>query len=234
MGTVFLLSGGLDSCVALAGVIARGAEGPRLALTFDYRQRAAAREVEAARAIAARYGVDHRAIALGWLGGITRTALVDRSAEVPRPEPEALDSEGAVETAKAVWVPNRNGVFIAVAAAHAEAIGAACIITGFNREEGATFPDNTPEFVERTNAALALSTLAKVRVEGPLGGLDKVEIVRRARDLGVPLELCWPCYEGGEELCGTCESCRRFERALERAGAGAAAAGRFRRARHDG
>jgi 7-cyano-7-deazaguanine synthase len=116
-------------------------------------------------------------------------------------------------------VPNRNGVFIAIAAAHAEAAGLRRVVVGFNREEGATFPDNTPEFVARTNAALALSTLSTVEVVNPVGALDKVEIVRRGREAGAPLGLVWSCYHGEPEPCGACESCRRLFRALDAAGA---------------
>jgi 7-cyano-7-deazaguanine synthase len=93
------------------------------------------------------------------------------------------------------------------------------VIVGFNREEAETFPDNTRAFLDRANAALNYSTAPGVQIEAPTADLDKAAIVARGRELGAPLELVWVCYEGGEEHCGTCESCRRFERALERAGA---------------
>src|SRR6185295_12937838 len=122
MAAVVLLSGGLDSTVALKA--ARDAGGGALALTFDYGQRAARREIEASRAIAGRLGVEHRTIEAPWLAEITRTALVDPSADVPLPSPADLDSPRARETARKVWVPNRNGVFVNVAAAFAESRGA--------------------------------------------------------------------------------------------------------------
>jgi 7-cyano-7-deazaguanine synthase len=225
---VFLLSGGLDSAVALA--LAQPS-ARSIALTFDYGQRAARREIESARAMAARAGIEHRAIELPFLGEITRTALVARAAELPRPDAAALDSAAAKETAKAVWVPNRNGVFIAIAAAFAEAAGLKHVVVGFNREEGATFPDNTREFVACSNAALAFSTLAKVKVHNPVGKLDKLEIVQRGREAGAPIPLVWSCYEGGDEHCGTCESCRRLFRALEAAEARAWFEGERSRAR---
>lgn len=241
MDAVFLLSGGLDSAVALAAVhtaeekprrsgkaaagdppAAAGARSARsIALTFDYGQRAARREIEAAAAMCALYGIEHRAIELPFLREVTRTALVDRARDVPRPDAAALDSAAAHESAKAVWVPNRNGVFIAIAAAHAEAAGIPRVIVGFNREEGVTFPDNTPEFVLVANGALAYSTLSKVKVQAPLGKLDKVEIVKHGRQMGAPIPLLWSCYLGGDEQCGTCESCKRLFRALEAAEAAA-------------
>lgn len=214
MAALVLLSGGLDSCVAFK--LALGATGVRLALTFDYGQRAARREIEAARAMASRFGVEHRAIALPWLGEITRTALCDARAEIPRPTRDALDdAPRASATARAVWVPNRNGVFIAIGAAFAEALGADRVVLGFNREEGATFPDNTQAFADAASAALRFSTLSKVQVDAPTAALDKVAILRRGIEAGAPLDLVWSCYEGGPEPCGTCESCLRRARAEE-------------------
>jgi 7-cyano-7-deazaguanine synthase len=217
MAAVVLLSGGLDSTVAFKAALDRS--GVLLAITFDYGQRAARREVAAAAAIAARFGVEHRAIALPWLGEETSTALVDRKKEVPRPAANDLDSERARETAAAVWVPNRNGVMINIAAAFAEARGADRVVVGFNREEGATFPDNTEDYARAATAALAFSTLSKVRVEAPAAALSKAEIVRLGQSIGAPLDLVWSCYFGDEAPCGCCESCLRLRRALDEAGA---------------
>jgi len=121
------------------------------------------------------------------------------------PEPEAPGAGSAA----AVWVPGRNLVFIAIAAAWAEKLGAAEVVTGFNAEEAATFPDNSREFAAAADRALEFSALRRVRLSAPLAGLDKAAIVRLGRELGAPLELAWSCYRGGEHPCGRCESCRR-------------------------
>lgn len=205
MKGVAILSGGLDSTVSLA-VAARKMD-VALALTFDYGQRAARRERQAAGAIARHYRVPHRVIEIPWLARLTRTALVNRRARLPR-------HEMSERSAQAVWVPNRNGVFIEIAAAHAESAGAARLVTGFNREEAATFPDNSPAYVRAVNRALSYSTANGVRVVSFTAGLDKRAIVRLGRKLGVPLGLIWPCYEGGRSWCGSCESCLRSLRAL--------------------
>lgn len=204
MKAVSLLSGGLDSTVA----IAMRARDVVLALTFDYGQRAARREIASARATARRLGVAHQAIPLPWLGG---GALVDRSLRLPRPD---LTSRSAVlRSAKAVWVPNRNGVFIAIAAAFAERLGAGSVLVGFNREEASTFPDNSIPFLRATNRALRFSTNGAVRLESPTARWDKARIVREARRRRIPLDLIWPCYEGGRAWCRRCESCLRSLRA---------------------
>lgn len=221
MAAVVLLSGGLDSAVAFT--LAHRGGGVALALTFDYGQRAVRREIEAARAMADRFRVPHRAIEIPFLGEITKTALVARDREVPLPAVADLDSARAHETARAVWVPNRNGIMVNIAAGFAESLGAEAVVVGFNREEGATFPDNTEAFAAAASGALAFSTLSKVRVLAPTGALDKAEIVRAGRAAGAPLDLVWSCYLGGERPCGACESCSRLRRALAAAGAKAAA-----------
>jgi 7-cyano-7-deazaguanine synthase len=216
---IVLLSGGLDS--AVAAYLARKESRLTLALTVDYGQKAARHELAAAYRISRDLGVPHRTVFLPFLREAARGALVDPGQDVPRPEAADLDDVAgrARETARAVWVPNRNGAFIAMAATYAESQGAAEVVVGFNREEGATFADNTPEFLEATNAALACSTSNHVRVVSPTLRFDKVDIVRAAMRDNVPIELCWSCYLGENEPCGTCESCRRFERAVRAAGA---------------
>jgi len=198
---VALLSGGLDSVVALASA-AREAK-PVLCLTFDYGQPAAARETAAARAVAGSYSCRHEAIELSWYRRLLPEAFSGGDAAVPEPESFGKAS------AEAVWVPGRNLVFVAVAAAWAEKLGAPEVVTGFNAEEAATFPDNSAEFVRAATAALAFSSYGKVRLAAPLAGLDKRAIVRLGRELGAPLDLAWSCYRGGENPCGRCESCRR-------------------------
>jgi len=216
--SVILLSGGLDSTVNFKKSVDRGEAA--LVLTFDYGQRSAAREVASARAMAKRYRVPFRAMKLDWLAGITHTALVDRHKRLPSPALRALDDirGEALRTAKAVWVPNRNGVFIAVAAALAEGLGYSQVVVGFNAEEAATFPDNSAAFIKAANRALGLSTLAKVRVVCYTANLDKKGVVRLGRKIGAPFDLMWSCYEGGRAMCWGCESCLRLRRALTATG----------------
>jgi 7-cyano-7-deazaguanine synthase len=215
-GAVILLSGGLDSAVNLAAAAEAGRVD--LALTFDYGQLAAAREVEAAAAMAARYNVAHRVIDAPWLVTAT-SALTGQNVALPEPLAEELDDRVAAGiSAAAVWVPNRNGVFLNIAAALAEQIGASDVVAGFNAEEAATFPDNSADFVEAVNEALAFSTRGAVRTLSYTIDLDKAGIVRWGKELSAPLDLVWACYRGGERMCGRCESCRRLRRAFVAAG----------------
>ncbi len=217
MRYIAVLSGGLDSAVALAMTIP-GNEIV-LALTFLYGQRAARREQQAAALLCRHYGIGHLVLELPFLAAVTGTALVNTSRELPSPDPADLDDPAkSQETAAAVWVPNRNGLFLNVAACYAESLEAKGLITGFNAEEGATFPDNTPEFVQATNAAFRHSTANAVEVVSPVGNWDKTRILTEALRLRVPLAAIWSCYLGGESPCGECESCRRSRRACAAVG----------------
>lgn len=213
---VALLSGGLDSTVALAHV--RSAYDHIWAITVNYGQHAAVKESRASRHIAEFLACDHRVIDLPWLGALGTSALTTATA-MPEPAPECLDDAEADNWAAQVWVPNRNGVLLNVAAAIAEVCGAGAVLMGFNREEAATFSDNSPEFHLAANAALRYSVRQPVRLVAPTMHLDKRQIVELGLACGAPLGSVWVCYRGGEEHCGRCESCRRFARALAAAGA---------------
>jgi 7-cyano-7-deazaguanine synthase len=210
-----LLSGGLDSAANLA--LCAESDLPVLALTVRYGQKAAAREVQAARALCEFYGVEHQVLELGWLGSLGGSALTEPGAAPPRVEAAALDDARVTSaTARAVWVPNRNGVLINVAAAFAERRALQRVVVGFNREEAATFPDNSSEFLDRASAALRLSTANGVEVFCYTTHLDKIQIVERLGQLRrpFPFDRIWSCYSEGPLPCGVCESCRRLERAL--------------------
>jgi len=226
--SIILLSGGLDSVVSLT--CAREETEVMLALTFDYGQRAAAREIEAGHTCCRHFGIPRRIIPLDWLAEITRTALVDVSTDIPRLREEDLSNadQKLTETMKAVWVPNRNGLFIHIAAAFAETIGAGNIVTGFNREEGRTFPDNSSDFVEAINRGLVFSTLEMVQVVSYTQHLEKPDIVRLGVDKDAPLDSIYSCYVGDSRMCGQCESCVRVKRAFRIAGQEQIVRDRFR------
>lgn len=211
---IVLLSGGLDSTVA--AWLLRPAIEPVLALTVDYGQKAARRELAAAYKLALTLGIQHRTVFIPYLREAARGALTDPKLELPRPSTEDLDDiEGAAKASAAgVWVPNRNFALIAMAATWAETNGIDHVVCGFNREEAATFPDNSAEFIAAVNGALKLSTRNHVTVLAPTIGMNKTEIIQAGRKAGAPIEHCWSCYLGGDHPCGTCESCRRFARAL--------------------
>ncbi len=202
---IILLSGGLDSLVSLG--LVRDNYNSILALTFDYGQKSAKDEIDASRRISEYYGLKHEVIKLDWLKNITNTSLVS-DADVP------VDVEDFEQSMKSVWVPNRNGLFLNIAACYADSYGYNDIIIGANKEEAATFSDNTSEFIERVNFEFEYSTSVKPKVIAPLINYGKDDIVKQALDKGIPLEFVKSCYVGGAKHCGRCESCMRLKNAL--------------------
>ena len=214
---IAVLSGGLDSAFSLWK--AKGIYEVCLALTFDYGQRASRKEIGAAATLCGLEKIPHRVMALPWLAELTDTALVSRERPLPTLHSSELDDPQKTQrSAHAVWVPNRNGLFLNVAACFADQSGASVILTGFNREEAESFPDNSAWFVEARNRSLSFSTQVRARVEAPSQGMNKEEIVREGLRLNLPFEKVWSCYEGGERMCGICESCLRSQRAYKAAG----------------
>jgi 7-cyano-7-deazaguanine synthase len=212
MRSVVLLSAGLDSTVNLVRAVKE--HTVLLTLTFDYGQRAATKEIENAKKISDLYKIKNQVIDLPWLKAITKTSLVNREINIPVGDELKIDNKAAsAESAKKVWVPNRNGVFLNIAASFAEALDADVIIPGFNAEEAVTFADNSPEFLQATDTALSFSTLKNVKTLCYTQNLNKTEIVKLGRELEAPFDLMWPCYFSGETICGECESCLRFNRA---------------------
>lgn len=206
---IALLSGGLDSGVAAATFAQQPGRELSCCLFFDYGQRAVRREAAAANRLAARFGVPLVAIDLPWLGDLARASgsrLMAGTGDLPH---GSVQEPGDAASAAAVWVPARNVVFVGIAAAHAEATGAQFVVAGFNREEAATFADNSAAFVRASDALLALGTRCGVQVTSPTLAWDKAAIVAAAQALGFNARDFWSCYEGGEAPCGRCESCLR-------------------------
>lgn len=214
---VVLLSAGLDSTVNLYQSL-QELEVVRV-ITFDYGQRAAKKEIENSKKICGHFSLEHQVIALPWIKEISHSSLTNDDDEIPKGwQVNINDLSISKMTAKKVWVPNRNGVFLNVAAAVAESINAQYVIPGFNKEEAATFPDNSRAFLRAANRAFYHSTSTRVEVKCFTLKMAKVEIVKWAQKLNVNFNWVWPCYYDGPEICRECESCQRFLRAMKENG----------------
>jgi 7-cyano-7-deazaguanine synthase len=209
---MIVLSGGLDSTVSLAYL--KEKFDIKLAITFDYGQRAAIKEINASKQIADFYNIEHKVIELPWLKEITKTALVNANNEIPEPD----ISKDTTEAMNAVWVPNRNGAFLNIAASFCDSLNINYIIFGANKEEASTFPDNSQEFINNINKSLEYSTLTKTKIITPLIDFDKIQIVNLGVELNTPFHLIMSCYNKYNNHCGKCESCNRLKNALEKAG----------------
>lgn len=212
---ITLLSAGLDSSIATLMLIQSGWEIVE-AITFDYGQKASKKEIAQSIKISSHLKIPHTVKQITWFkeygsGG----ALIDRTASLPRPDSTQIDAPiASKETARAVWVPNRNGIFIELCAGIAEDKGLNGIVVGFNKEEAASFNDNSHDYLTAINQALYYSTSNAIQVISPTIDLDKTQIVRIGKRANFPFELLWSCYDGANKMCGKCESCLRLKRAL--------------------
>lgn len=217
--SIVLLSGGLDSVANLALCVKKNLNP--LALHFNYGQRAFESERSAVEAICQDFQVPLKIIELPWMSDFTGNALTSQEVDLPSIQSNELDDlKKTQSSAQNVWVPNRNGVFINIAAAVAESLKINSVYVGFNREEAATFPDNSEDYISAVNQALHFSTANGVTVQSHTSALDKSEIVRllKTEFPKFSFRSLWSCYRSGEVLCGKCESCLRFFRALEAQG----------------
>lgn len=205
--SIILLSGGLDSLVSLG--IERENLNVDLALTFDYGQMSVQKEIEASKKICDYYNLQHKVIKLNWLEDITTTSLVKGDVPIGK------DLDNSQQSAKSVWVPNRNGLFLNIAGCYADSYGYDYILIGANKEEAQTFSDNTKDFIDSINEEFNYSTQVKPKVVAPLINYFKNDIVMLALEHNVPLDLVMSCYKNDGGHCGECESCVRLRHALE-------------------
>lgn len=210
MKSVVLLSGGLDSVVNFKCALDRSEEV--LILFFHYGQKALKREREAVRRIASHYDVRFQEIRLDFMR-LFSSALTKGG--IPSLGQEDLEKQKKTEeTGMAVWVPNRNGIFIEIAAGIAENMGASEVVVGFNKEEAATFPDNSADYLDCLNLSLRYSTRQRVKLVCHTLDMNKKEIYLLGKKVEAPLDLVWSCYHGETKMCGECESCQRLKRAI--------------------
>jgi len=209
---VVLLSGGLDSMVC-AG-LAREAGFSVLALTIDYNQRHRV-ELEAAKRIAAELADRHIVLPLDLtaFGGSALTSDID----VPK--------LGVEEGIPVTYVPARNTVFLSLALAWAEAMGASDLFVGVNALDFSGYPDCRPEFIAAFEALANKATKAGVEGDGftvhaPLQHMSKADIAREAARLGLDAGLSHSCYDPAPDgaACGLCDACRLRAKGFEEAG----------------
>ncbi len=197
--SLILLSGGLDSTVSAA--IAVKKTKPIFALTIDYGQRAARMEVISSKKICQALKIKHKIIKLPFLKEFKKCSLISNY-KLPI-------------ILKNIWVPNRNALFINIAASFAEYYNADLIVTGFNLEEAREFPDNTKNFINAINKTLQFSTLKKIKVISYVANNTKKEIYRLGLKYKAPLQYIYSCYLGGKKMCGRCPSCKKLLEAMK-------------------
>jgi len=212
---VVLLSGGLDSATAAA--IAKRDGWELFGLTVRYGQ-VHAREIDAARAVAASLGFARHVqmdVDLRQFGG---SALLGEG-DVPKNRSQDDDE------IPATYVPARNTVLLSLALAWSEVLGASRIVIGVNALDYSGYPDCRPEYIAAFEAMARLATRAGVegrdlRIWAPLQHLTKADIIRTGLQLGLDYGITHSCYDPQPNgaPCGQCDSCRLRSKGFQEAG----------------
>ena len=200
---IVLLSGGLDSSTVLALAHNRGFDCYALSVLYGQRHSA---ELAAARRIASALGArEHRVMGVD-LAGIGGSALTDAAISIP---------ETASSAIPVTYVPARNTILLSLALGWAEVAGAADIFLGVNAVDYSGYPDCRPEFIEAFERLTQFATKAAVegsrfRIQAPLIGMSKIDIIRTGSELGVDFSMTVSCYQAAPDgaACAKCDSCR--------------------------
>ena len=210
MRALVLSSGGVDSTTCLGLAVSQyGAENvTALAITYGQKHD---KEVQAARAVAAHYGVEliELDLSLIFQYDTTCSLLTGSDTEIPR-ESYADQLKKTDGKPVSTYVPFRNGLFLSSAASIALSKGCEVIYYGAHSDDAAgnASPDCSEAFNKAMNDAIFLGSGNQLHIEAPFVRLTKADVVKIGLELGVPYELTWSCYEGGETPCGVCGTCR--------------------------
>ena len=209
MKALVLFSGGVDSTTCLGIAVNKYGAGQVLALSLYYGQKHS-RELEAARKIAARYGVKHKELDLALIFADSDCSLLRGSTEDIPKESYAEQLKKTDGKPVSTYVPFRNGLFLASAASIALSNGCTEIYYGAHSDDAAgnAYPDCSSDFNDAINRAIYLGSGEELRVVAPFIGMNKAQVVAEGLKLNVPYELTWSCYEGGDKPCEVCGTCR--------------------------
>lgn len=208
---VVLLSGGLDSAVALATIVDKLGHENVSTLSIYYGQKHS-KELNCAKKLSEYYGVEHFTLDLTEIFKHSNCSLLVNSTEqIPEGSYENQinrEANGKVST----YVPFRNGLMLSTAAAFAQSIYDrynTILVIAAHKDDAAghAYADCTEDFLDKMSLAITSGTYNKVKMYSPFASMNKAEIVKTGLKLNVPFELTYSCYNGGESQCGVCGTC---------------------------
>ena len=181
------------------------------ALSFIYGQKHE-KEVELARAIAEKAGVDFHAMDVSFIGRLGKNSLTDTSIR--------MDEEKPQDSYPNTFVPGRNLFFLSIAAVYARELGVCHLVTGVSQTDFSGYPDCRDSFIKSLNVTLNLAMDEQFVIHTPLMWIDKEQTWALADELGV-LDIVrnetLTCYNGiPGDGCGHCPACRLRREGLEK------------------
>ena len=209
MKALVLCSGGIDSTTALGIAVQKYGQDNVIGLCMSYGQKHI-RELESAKAVAKYYGIELISMDLSKIFEYSDSSLLGHSNEEIPKESYAKQLEGASsDETVSTYVPFRNGLFLSTAASIALSKDCSYIYYGAHKDDAAiaAYPDCSEDFNNAIKSAIWEGSGHKLNIEAPFISMNKADIVKKGIELGVPYELTWSCYEGGDKPCGKCGTC---------------------------
>ena len=213
MGKALVLnSGGVDSTTCVGLAVQKYGKENVITASLYYGQKHD-KELQCAKKIAEYYGVGHIEEDISNVMKYAKDVctLMKGGNEIEHKsyaEQIAENGEGRVAT----YVPFRNGLLLSIATAYADSLfpgEEVEVYYGAHADDaaGEAYADCSPEFAKAMDDAISIGTYGKIHINRPLINMNKAGVVKTGLEIGVPYELTWSCYEGGEKACGTCGTC---------------------------
>ncbi|MDQ7089761.1 MAG: 7-cyano-7-deazaguanine synthase QueC [Methylococcales bacterium] len=201
LDAVAIISGGMDSITLLHNLV-KNKKLTVAPITFIYGQKHN-KEVEYAKEQALLLGcTQHLVLDLLLLQPLfAKSALIAEEIDIP----DAIEVMG--DPQPPTYVPNRNMIFLALAAAYAETCDVSDVYYGAQRHDIYGYWDTTPQFLERLNQVYALNRKTPIQIKAPYIDYSKTDILKQGLELEVDYSKTWSCYKGGELSCGRCPTC---------------------------
>lgn len=216
MRVLVLTSGGVDSTTSLGMAVEKYGKENVVSMSVSYGQKHS-KELEASKAVAEYYGVEHIYVNLAEIFKYSDCSLLEHSdKDIPHDTyaNQLKDTDGEPVS---TYVPFRNGLFLATAASVAISRNCVAIYYGAHSDDaaGSAYPDCSAEFNKAIGDAIYIGSGKSVRVEAPFVQWTKKDIVKEGLKINVPYHLTWSCYEGKDKPCGKCGTCIDREKAFE-------------------
>lgn len=205
--SLIILSGGMDSVTMLYEY----RDSIALAVSFDYGSNHNAREIEMAALNCRELGIEHIVIPLTFMGKYFNSSLLQGADAIP-------EGHYTDETMRSTVVPFRNGIMLSIAAGLAESRSLSRIMIANHAGDHTIYPDCRAAFIETMNKAISYGTDFNVEIFAPYTEINKTDIARRGKEIGVDYSKSYSCYKGGEKHCGKCGTCIERMEALRDAG----------------
>lgn len=203
MKALVVLSGGMDSTVALYHTLKSSGVTSVEAISFNYGSKHNDAEFECAKQTTEKLGIPHKRVDLPFINDLFKSDLLKSGGEIP-------EGHYADSNMKRTVVPFRNGIMLAIAAGYAESVGAEVLVLGNHFGDHAVYPDCRADFINPMSEAIKNGTYTKVEICSPFVDKTKTDIAKLGQELGVDFAKTYSCYKGGPVQCGLCSTC--FER----------------------